>query len=85
MVSGISNCDRDFCDFGGVGSFSGLAPYSLWPIMGVFPNFRKSLLFGITPYGFWAFIVFSAILGRWLLSGLFRYGFWDFELRPRFL
>ena len=26
MVSGISNCDRDFCDFGGVGSFSGLAP-----------------------------------------------------------
>ena len=26
MVSGISNCDRDFCDFGGVGSFSGLRP-----------------------------------------------------------
>ena len=39
--------------------------------MGVFPKFRKSLLFGITPYGFCAFIVFSAILGRWLLSGLF--------------
>ena len=85
MVSGISNCDRDSCDFRGVGSLSGLTRYSLWPMMGVFRILGKSLLFGITPYGFWAFIVFSAILGRWLLSGLFRYGFWDFELRPRFL
>ena len=41
MVSGISNCDRDFCDFGGVGSFSGLAPVvygRLWVFFRILGN-----------------------------------------------
>ena len=77
--------DRDFCDLGGAGSFSGLSPYGFWPIRGVFSIRGKLPFFGFIPYGFWALMVFFAILGRWLFSCLFRYGFWDFELRQRFL
>ena len=56
--------DRDFCDLGGAGSFSGLSLYGFWPIRGVFSIWGKLPFFCFTPYGFWALIAFFRDFGK---------------------